>query len=41
MDDVAEVMWIPIAEIDPGRFGLRSIRQGLMRFLEARKQTIP
>ena len=41
MDDVAEVMWIPIAEIDPGQFGLRSIRQGLMRFLEVRKQAIP
>ena len=41
MDDVAEILWIPIAEIDPDQFGLRSIRQGVIRFLEGREQVIP
>ena len=33
-DDAAEVMWIPLAEIDPEQFGLRSIREGLYSILK-------
>lgn len=33
-DDAAEVMWIPLAEVDPEQFGLRSIREGLYSILK-------
>lgn len=37
MDDVAETFWLPIDRIDPDDFGLRSIRQGVIRLLEHRE----
>ena len=33
-DDAAEYLWIPLNEIRIEEFGLRSIRQGLSRFLK-------
>ena len=33
-DDAAEYLWIPLNEIQIEEFGLRSIRQGLSRFLK-------
>ena len=33
-DDAAEVMWIPLTEVDPEQFGLRSIREGLYSILK-------
>lgn len=32
-DDAAELMWIPLHEVDPTLFGLNSIRQAVERFL--------
>lgn len=32
-DDAAECFWVPIKEIHPEQFGLRSIRQALYKFL--------
>lgn len=37
MDDAAEYLWLPLSEIQPGQFGLRSIRHGLILFLEKYK----
>lgn len=36
MDDAAELLWIPLSEVNPDDFGLISIRQGVQRLLEAR-----
>lgn len=33
-DDAAECLWVPIDEIHPEQFGLRSIRQALYKFLK-------
>ena len=33
-DDAAALMWMPIAGIDPARFGLHSISEGVRRYLE-------
>ena len=33
-DDAAELMWIPVGDIDPQLFGLTSIRQAVERWLE-------
>ena len=35
MDDVAQLSWLVPAEIDPSRFGLISIRQGIARYLSS------
>ncbi len=32
-DDVVECMWMPISEINPADFGLRSVRQGVERYV--------
>ena len=32
-DDAAELCWVPLNEVDPGSFGLHSIRQAVARFL--------
>lgn len=37
MDDAAEFQWIPLDEIHTDQFGLRSVRQGLARFLKEMK----
>ncbi len=34
MDDVAESFWVPLTEIDPDKFGLDSVREGVKRFLK-------
>jgi hypothetical protein len=34
MDDAEEALWIPVNELHPDEFGLRSVREGLIRFLE-------
>lgn len=34
-DDAAECFWIPLQEVDPSDFGLRSIRQGVEKLLNA------
>lgn len=33
MDDAAELLWIPLQDISPEDFGLRSIRQGVEKIL--------
>lgn len=33
MDDAAELMWIPLQDISPEDFGLRSVRQGVLKIL--------
>ena len=33
MDDAAEMMWIPLQDLRPEEFGLRSIRRGVEKFL--------
>lgn len=33
-DDAAECMWLPLSEIHTELFGLRSVRQGLLDFIE-------
>ena len=35
MDDVAQLSWLAPTEIDPSRFGLISIRQGIARYLSS------
>jgi len=35
-DDAAEVMWIPLKNINPTDFGLKSISMGVRRFIEER-----
>ena len=37
MDDAAECKWVPIDEIRTEQFGLRSVRQGLLMFIEKMK----
>ena len=37
MDDAADLMWIPLDEIDPEQFGLESIRLGVSKLLEILK----
>ncbi|MBQ8462849.1 MAG: NUDIX domain-containing protein [Prevotella sp.] len=32
-DDAADLFWLPLEEVNPERFGLWSIRQGVIRFL--------
>ena len=34
MDDAGEVMWLPWQQVDPARFGLRSISLGVEKLLE-------
>ena len=34
MDDVAESFWFPLSEVNPEEFGLNSVRQGVIRFLQ-------
>lgn len=34
MDDVAESFWLPLSEVNPEEFGLNSVRQGVIRFLQ-------
>ena len=34
MDDVADSFWVPLAEVNPEEFGLNSVRQGVIRFLQ-------
>ncbi len=34
-DDAAEVMWLPLPEIHTELFGMRSVRQALLEFLDA------
>jgi len=33
-DDVAELRWVPLREVRPEQFGLRSVSQAVRRFLE-------
>lgn len=35
-DDVAELLWLPLRDVDPAQFGLESIRAGVTRFLRER-----
>lgn len=37
MDDAEEYMWIPLDEIHTELFGLRSVRHGLIQFLEEKE----
>lgn len=34
MDDVEDLYWIPLSEIDPNQFGLDSIRRGIQRYIQ-------
>jgi len=36
-DDAAEAIWIPINEVNPDEFGLTSIRNAVIRFLETKR----
>jgi ADP-ribose pyrophosphatase YjhB (NUDIX family) len=36
-DDAAEALWIPITEVNPDEFGLTSIRNAVIRFLQEYK----
>lgn len=36
-DDAAEALWIPINEVNPATFGLTSIRNAVIRFLQERE----
>lgn len=36
-DDAAEALWIPISDVNPDEFGLTSIRNAVIRFLQERK----
>lgn len=40
MDDAAELFFIPLQAIRPEEFGLYSVRQGLIRFLEEKRKRI-
>ena len=33
-DDAAECLWVPLETVNPADFGLRSIREGVTRFLQ-------
>ena len=37
-DDAAECLWIPLSEVNPDEFGLTSIRNAVIRFLQTYKQ---
>ena len=37
-DDAAEALWIPISQLNPADFGLTSIRNAVIRFLQEHKQ---
>ncbi|MBQ6194786.1 MAG: NUDIX domain-containing protein [Prevotella sp.] len=37
MDDAADLMWIPLSEVDPSQFGLESIRLGVSKLLQMLK----
>ena len=37
-DDVAETFFIPIEKIEPQKFGLGSVRRGVERFIEMKRQ---
>lgn len=39
-DDAAECMWIPLQDVHPGDFGLTSIRNAVIRFLDEYKETV-
>lgn len=39
-DDVADSFFIPLAKINPDEFGLRSIKEGLIRFLKSQSPQI-
>ena len=39
-DDAAECMWIPLQDINPEDFGLTSIRNAVIRFLDEYKETV-
>ncbi len=36
-DDAAELRWIPLAEVTPALFGLKSVREGVERYLRERR----
>ncbi|MBO7578293.1 MAG: NUDIX domain-containing protein [Prevotella sp.] len=36
-DDAASCQWLPLNQIQPERFGLKSIRQGVIRYLNSRR----
>lgn len=35
-DDAADIRWIPLCEVQPEAFGLRSVQQGIERLLQSR-----
>ena len=37
-DDVCELQWLPISEINPQEFGLQSIRNGVTKFIDEIKK---
>lgn len=37
MDDVADLYWIPLEAINPAEFGLKSVREGVAKFVTAYK----
>lgn len=37
-DDAAECLWIPLSKVNPDEFGLTSIRNAVIRFLQTYKQ---
>jgi ADP-ribose pyrophosphatase YjhB (NUDIX family) len=39
-DDAAECMWIPLQDVRPEDFGLTSIRNAVIRFLDEYKETV-
>lgn len=39
-DDAAECMWIPLQDVYPEDFGLTSIRNAVIRFLDEYKETV-
>ena len=40
-DDAAEALWLPISDVNPADFGLTSIRNAVVRFLEGRGRYLP
>lgn len=39
MDDVAASSWVPLDKIDPGAFGLDSVRTGIQRFFDTYRKS--
>jgi 8-oxo-dGTP pyrophosphatase MutT (NUDIX family) len=37
-DDVCELQWLPLSEINPQEFGLQSIRNGVTKFINEIKK---